>query len=192
MALSNQQLANGRKSTSLLAAILAANAAATTPETVAASVTILPGDKNVKVTGTVHVGSVDYPVADSNGKVKVYTDIDQFVRFLASTKAVPNSGAVPVTVTNPQALMPAEVIGGDVQARFKRQKASFEKANIVAERELAERTQTEADYVADGYETGSAAAQNALAEVRAQKLSLADAKAYNDAEIARLAALITL
>lgn len=191
MALSNEQKAAGRKSVSLIAALLAANFAAQSPAAVTLKVTVLEGDKNIKVTGVVVIGSDAYPVADSNGKVKVYKDIDQFLRFMAATKALPNTGDVELVVESLQVAAPVESIGGDIQGKFKRQKAAYERADVVTVRELADRTQTEIDYVADGYETGSVRAQAALAEVRAQKAALTIEHAYNMAEIARLDALIT-
>lgn len=190
MALSNAQKLAGRKSLALLTAIIAANAVEAVP--LAVSLTITPlSQKADAFSASVTVGTDVYVMSDSNGKVKSFKDVDQVLSYVTSTKMVPAVGDLDVTIENPQVLAPNEVIGGDAQARFKRSKAAFERAQVVALREKAEREADIVAYTAEGYATGSPRAQAFLAELVAQQLALENASTYNADEIARLAALIT-
>lgn len=76
MALSNEQKAAGRKSASLIVALLAANFAAQSPAAVTLKVTVLEGDKNIKVMGAVQLDAIRAALPEGQQR-----EFDLYLRF---------------------------------------------------------------------------------------------------------------
>jgi hypothetical protein len=143
----------------------------------------LAGVKALKFLGTVTVGGVVYDLAGNNGKRKIFSDADDFVKFVATASPI-GSGAYPVTLNTGDVL--AAAVPSDMVAY---NAARVVKLNAMRVSQLAVKAdvQTQIDLMtADGWATGSSLQVAKLAEVTLQAATIQLDVDAIDAEIVRL------
>lgn len=128
-----------------------------------------------------------YTVANANGKVRTFTDIDSVVRLVQ--KVSPGTTKVQVTILATNSLNPAENLSNP-QATLTKEKTVAEKAKVISDRELLA---VNAELISIGsFQNGTPTQQAKYADVTAQKNTLMKASEFYAAEIARITPLLTL
>ena len=149
--------------------------------TFAYTAVIVSNDKALKFFGEVKIGAATYELAGNNGKLRVFTDIDDFVKFLSG--AIPSgSGDYNVVIKTGVAL--AASVPSDLVKAAAAKVVKLNAAKVVQNEVLAEINAQLALMV--GWESGSPLQAAKLAETNTQKATVLADIAAIDAEIVRL------
>ncbi len=155
---------------------------ATNPAAVATlKANAISGDKKLRFTGTVQIGATTYEVASDSGKIKVFADVDSFLKAAAKA-AEKGNGVYNVEVSTGELL--ASSVPADMQTWAEAQIIRLNKAKLSQ--------QAVVDAIDDqlglmiGWENGNAAQQAKKAEVTAQRACVVTDIAAIDTEVARL------
>lgn len=145
------------------------------------SATAIPGNKSLKLYGSVKVGAVDYDLAGNNGKLRLFPDVDDFVKYVAGSIPV-GSGDYSVLIKTGSVLasaVPSDLVKAAAAKVVKLQAAKVSQAQVLAEidAQLA---------LMAGWETGSMLQVAKLNETNTQRASVVADVAAIDAEIVRL------
>ncbi|MCX7902641.1 MAG: hypothetical protein N2483_10245 [Burkholderiaceae bacterium] len=126
---------------------------------------------------------VTHDVADAGGKIKVFKDVDDFIKQAAKARVLDSAtgGNVPMRVTNYSAIEP-QPYTGDLIARAQRELAGINKQRTSAAGTITRLTQEIALFPANPT-AGEAALK---AEKQAQKVSVEELDAWLAAEQTRL------
>lgn len=123
-------------------------------------------------------------VCDDSGKIRVFKDIDDFIKAAAKVSLVTGLSAISYTITNVAALEPA-VFTGDIVARTNRNIASYNKQITALTEDIAQ-AQTGINLL-----PSSTAGEIAYkAEKVAQKAEIEALKTWLQDEVVRLTALL--
>lgn len=123
-------------------------------------------------------------VCDDSGKIRVFRDIDDFIKAAAKVSLVTGLSAITYTIANVSALEPA-VFTGDIVARTNRNIASYNKQITALTEDIAQ-AQTGINLL-----PSSTAGEIAYkAEKVAQKAEIEALKTYLQDEVVRLTALL--
>ncbi len=165
---------------------LLASAKAQNPATVPEFAALVVGtDKMLKFTGTVKIGADTYTCASDMGRVKVFANIDDFLKFAAKSAEV-GDGVYTVTINTGSLLassVPANMTTWAQAQIVKLGKVKTNQQGVIA--------QIDVDLAAMvGWDTGNQAQRAKLAETQAQRVAVVEDVAAIDAELARLAALV--
>lgn len=144
----------------------------------------ISGDKNLRFHGTMQIGAATYEIASDSGKVKVFADVDSFLKSAA--KAAEKGNGVYTVEVDTGALL-ASSVPADLPSWADAQIIKLNKAKVSQ--------QAVVDGIDDqlglmiGWENGNAAQQAKKAEVTAQRACVVTDIAAIDTEVARLAVI---
>lgn len=139
------------------------------------------GNKQLKFYGVVSVGGVEYDLAGTNGKLKLFTDADDLVKYIASA-APAGSGTYPVLIhTGSQlaAAVPSDLVKAAAAKVVKLQAAKVAQTAVIAEIDAQRALMV-------GWENGSPLQVAKLNETNTQRAAVVADIAAIDAEIVRL------
>lgn len=157
----------------------------TTPGAVATlKLQAIPGDKNLRFYGTLTIGASTYEIASDSGKLKVFSDVDSFLKFAAKA-AEKGNGVYNVEVATDALL--ASSVPADMQSWADAQIIRLNKAKISQQATVAAIDDQLGLMV--GWENGNAAQQAKKVEVTAQRAAVVTDIAAIDTEVARLAVI---
>ena len=139
------------------------------------------GNKQLKFYGVVTVGSVEYELAGTNGKLKLFTDVDDFVKYIASASPI-GTGAYPVTINTGVVL--AEAVPTDLVKAAAAKVVKLQAYKVAQNTVLAGIDAQLALMV--GWDAGSPLQVAKLAETQTQRATVVADIAAIDAEIVRL------
>lgn len=139
------------------------------------------GNKQLKFYGVVSVGGVEYDLAGTNGKLKLFTDADDLVKYIASA-APAGSGTYPVLIHTGSTLaaaVPSDLVKAAAAKVVKLQAAKVAQTAVIAEidAQLA---------LMVGWASGSSLQVAKLNETNTQRAAVVADIAAIDAEIVRL------
>ena len=141
-------------------------------------------DKSLRFTGTIGIGASTYEIAGDSGKVKVFSDIDSLVKYVA--KAAERGNGVYVVEIDTGALL-ASSVPSDLPSWADAQIVRLNKAKISQQAVI---TDIDAQLgLMIGWENGNAAQQSKKLEVTAQRAAVVTDIAAIDTEVARLAVI---
>lgn len=143
--------------------------------------TAIPGNKALKFYGVVRIGATNYDLAGGNGKLRLFTDMDDFIKYVAASVPV-GSGDYLVTIktgTVLAAAVPTDLVKAAAAKVVKLQ------ATKVAQNQVLADIDVQLALMA-GWESGSSLQVAKLAEVQTQRASVVTDIAAIDAEIVRL------
>ena len=123
-------------------------------------------------------------ICDDSGKIRVFKDIDDFLKAAAKVSLVTGLSEITYTVTNVSALEPA-VFTGDIVARTGRNIASYGKQITKLTADIAQ-----AQIGINLLPSGTAGEQAYKAEKVAQKEEIQALKTWLEDEVVRLTALL--
>lgn len=139
-------------------------------------------NKNLKFAGSVVIDAVEYPVAADGGTVKLFQNVDDFLKVVA--KACEAGNGVYTVVSDTGALL-ASAVPSNMKTWAENQIAKLGKVKIAQTAHVAG---LDAQLVLMAtWATGNAAQQARLAEVTAQKVAVVEDIAAIDTELVRLA-----
>lgn len=141
-------------------------------------------DKSLRYIATVTIGAAAFDVAGDNGRLKVFADVDGFLKFAA--KAAEKGDGVYTVSVNTGALL-ASTVPADLQSWAVSQGIKLGKTKIAQNAVIAGLDTQLALMV--GWESGNAAQQVRKAELQAQRVCVVTDVAAIDTEIARLAVI---
>lgn len=144
----------------------------------------ISGDKKLRFTGTVQIGATNYEVASDFGKIKVFPDVDSFLK--AAAKAAEKGNGVYNVEVDTGALL-ASSVPSDMRTWADAQIIRLNKAKVLQQAVIAE-IDNQLDLMV-GWESGNAAQQAKKAEVTAQRAAVVTDIAAIDTEVARLAVI---
>lgn len=139
------------------------------------------GNKALKFYGVVKVGVTDYDLAGPNGKLRLFTDIDDFIKFVAGSIPA-GSGDYSVTIktgTVLAAAVPTDLVKAAAAKVIKLQAAKVAQTGVLADIDAQIALMA-------GWENGSPLQVAKLAEAQTQRASVVVDMAAIDAEIVRL------
>lgn len=141
----------------------------------------LPGDKRLRFYGVVKIGGTSYDLAGNNGRLKLFGDVDGYVKYVAA--AMPAGGGSYSVKVNTgvtlAAAIPADLVKAAAAKVAKLQAAKVSQQAVVAglDAQLA---------MMAGWESGSPLQVARFVEVMEQKAAVLADVAAIDAEIVRL------
>ena len=139
------------------------------------------GNKSLKFYGAVKVGAADYDLANSNGKLKLFANADDLVKYMA--QAVPVGSGSYVLKINTGAILAAAVPTDLIKAAA----AKIVKLNATKLAQQAVLADIDAQLaLMAGWENGSVLQVNKLNETNIQRAAVVADMAAIDAEIVRL------
>ena len=139
------------------------------------------GNKQLKFYGVVSVGGVEYDLAGNNGRLKLFNDADDFVKFVAAA-APAGSGVYPVHIRTGDTLaaaVPSDLVKAAAAKVVKLQAAKVAQTAVIGEidAQLA---------LMAGWGSGSSLQVARLNETKTQRAAVVADIAAIDAEIVRL------
>lgn len=141
-------------------------------------------DKALKFAGRITIGANTYDLADSNGKIKSFGDVDAYLKYVAKA-AEKGDGVYTVTVDTGALL--ASSVPSDIKVWAASQVVSLGKAKTVQNAVIA--TIDSQLALMQGWEAGNAAQQAKKSEVSAQRAAVVTDIAAIDADVLRLTAI---
>lgn len=157
----------------------------TTPSAVATLKLVTVGnDKALRFVGTMTIGASTYEIASDSGKVKVFSDVDSFLKFAAKA-AEKGNGIYSVEVDT--GVLLASSVPADLQSWADAQIIRLNKAKITQQSVISNIDDMLGLMV--GWENGNAAQQAKKLEVQAQRAAVVTDIAAIDTEVARLAVI---
>lgn len=142
-------------------------------------------DKSLRLVGTVEINSVVYECASDNGRVKVFSDVDGFLKYVA--RAAEAGDGVYTVEIDTGALLASSVPSNMVTwaqsqiTRLNKVKTAQNAVIVGLDDQLGFMV---------GWENGNAAQQDKKAETQAQKVAVQTDIAAIDAELLRLADIV--
>lgn len=141
----------------------------------------IAGNKQLKFYGTVTVGAAEYDLASNNGKLKMFSDVDDLVKYIASAAPV-GSGSYSIAIHTGVVLaasVPTDLVAAAAAKVVKLQAIKIAQTAVIAEidAQLA---------LMAGWGSGSPLQVAKLAETQTQKATVTADIAAIDAEIVRL------
>ena len=157
----------------------------TTPSAVATLKLVTVGtDKALRFVGTMTIGASTYEIASDSGKVKVFSDVDSFLKFAAKA-AEKGNGIYSVEVDT--GVLLASSVPADLPSWADAQIIRLNKAKITQQSVISNIDDMLGLMV--GWENGNAAQQAKKLEVQAQRAAVVTDIAAIDTEVARLAVI---
>lgn len=144
----------------------------------------LVGDKKLRFYGTLQIGAVVYEVATDSGKLKVFANIDDFLKYSAKA-AEKGNGVYSVEVDTGPLL--ASSVPADMQTWAEAQIIRLNKSRL-SQQAIVDGIDDQLGLMI-GWENGNAAQQAKKAEVTLQRACVVTDIAAIDTEIARLAVI---
>lgn len=141
----------------------------------------IPGDKNLRFKGVIGIGATSYEVASDSGKLKVFSDVDSFLKFAA--KAAEKGNGVYNVEVSTDALL-ASSVPADMQSWAEAQIIRLNKAKLT-QQATVEAIDDQLGLMV-GWENGNAAQQAKKVETQAQRACVVTDIDAIDTEIARL------
>lgn len=138
-------------------------------------------DKALRFVGKVTIGATEYDIATDAGKVKVFGDVDSFLKTAAKI-AEKGNGSYSVTVDTGTVL--ASSVPSDMKSWAEAQIIRLNKAKLTQQATI-ESVDDQLGLMV-GWENGNAAQQAKKAEVQAQRACVVNDISAIDTEIARL------
>lgn len=144
----------------------------------------VPGDKGLRFYATVGIGASVYEVASDAGKLKVFSDVDSFLKFAAKA-AEKGDGVYTVEVNTAELL--ASSVPNDLKVWAESQIVRLNKAKLSQQAVIAGIDEQIGLMV--GWENGNAAQQAKKLEAQDQRACVVTDVAAIDAEVVRLTAI---
>lgn len=147
--------------------------------------TAIGTDKALRLVGTVTIGADAFECAADNGKIKVFGDVDGFLKYVA--KAAEKGDGVYNVEVDTGALL-ASSVPSNMESWAQAQITRLGKVKTAQNAVIADLDNQLTFMV--GWESGNMAQQEKKAEVQAQKAAVVTDIAAIDAELLRLADLL--
>lgn len=141
-------------------------------------------DKALRFVGKMTISAVEYVLAGDSGKIKVFTDVDSFLKFAAKA-AEKGNGVYSVEVDT--GVLLASSVPNDLTSWADSQIIRLNKAKLTQQSIIAGIDDQLGLMV--GWENGNAAQQAKKLEVQAQRACVVTDIAAIDTEVARLAVI---
>lgn len=174
-----------RKTSRELSRLLAAAVAATPGLVPAFSLVVVGTDKALKFTGKISIGGTVYECAGDNGKVKTFSNVDDFLKYAA--KATERGDGVYTLSVDTGAVLassvPSNIATWAAAQITKLGKVKTNQNALIAEIDVQLAAMA-------GWENGNQAQQAKKVEVQAQRAAVVTDVAAIDTELARLATLV--
>lgn len=141
-------------------------------------------DKGLRFVGKMTIGAVEYELASDSGKIKVFGDVDSFLKFTAKA-AEKGNGIYSVEVDT--GVLLASSVPNDMQSWADAQIIRLNKAKL-SQQAIVSSIDDQLGLMV-GWENGNAAQQAKKIEVQAQRACVVTDIAAIDTEVARLAVI---